>query len=455
MYDKKKLIIKYINDRLEKLEELGKKYSPEKIEKLADNLVALDKPLEEIYALIDNKFSYQARKINHNNYLSSLKEYYLANIEKLKKGNNCYLLSYEKGSKVLEQARVKTISRINDNLELVSVNKGYGYKKKNSKDNDYELIMSDIAYLLNIPYAKTYRMFDDKMNPIGILNSSMEEKNEKFLNLEEALSFIKEESNKFLLKNKITCYHDKNMKYGIMEVFETSVIKDSIDYVFDLFACLPDITKENIEELKNAYLQVKVFEILTNSLNNNLTNYGIIVNKEEKKYKYRFAPTFNKYVTKDNNLSKSETICNFFIIEKQDLIDLLLKHYYKYIKELIFLIIDNNVTLYKIIDKLTKEHLEYEEYKNYKEILKYNYDLLEKKVKGIEDKDIDKTIRDNNNDRYLFRIAPYLDNYDYESFDESIENRGSVLLVSALGIVLIITIVIIGFAIYIVSKVGI
>ena len=454
MYDKKKLIIKYINDRLEKLEELGKKYSSDKIEKLADNLVALDKPLEEIYALIDNKFSYQARKINHNNYLSSLKEYYLANIEKLKKGNNCYLLSYEKGSKVLEQARVKTQSRINDNLELVSVNKGYGYKKKNSKDNDYELIMSDIAYLLNIPYAKTYRMFDEQMNPIGILNSSMEEKDEKFLNLEEALSFVKEESNKFLLKNKIICYHDKNMKYGITEVFETSVIKDSIEYVFDLFACLPDITKENIEELKIAYLQVKVFEILTNSLNNTLTNYGIIVNKGEKKYTYRFAPTYNKYVTKDNNLSKMETICNFFIIDKQDLIDLLLKKYYKYIKEISMLVVDNNVTLYKIIDKLTKEHLEYEEYKNYKDILSYNYNLFESAIKKLENQDIDKTIRENNNDRYLFRIAPYLDNYNYDAFDESLENKGSVLLVGALGVVLIITIVIIGFAIYIVSKVG-
>ena len=87
MYDKKTLITKYIKDRLSKLEELGKKYSEDKINKLADNLVAIDKPLEEIYALVDNKFSYQARKISHNNYLASLKEYYLSNIDKLKKKN--------------------------------------------------------------------------------------------------------------------------------------------------------------------------------------------------------------------------------------------------------------------------------------------------------------------------------------------------------------------------------
>ena len=34
--------------------------------------------------------------------------------------------------------------------------------------------------------------------------------------------------------------------------------------------------------------------------------------------------------------------------------------------------------MYKIIDKVTKEHLEFEEYKNYKEILKYNFDKFER-----------------------------------------------------------------------------
>ena len=58
MYDKKKIVIEYIKKRLKELKELNKKYSEEKIEKLADNLINTNKPLEELYALIDNKFSY-------------------------------------------------------------------------------------------------------------------------------------------------------------------------------------------------------------------------------------------------------------------------------------------------------------------------------------------------------------------------------------------------------------
>jgi len=99
--------------------------------------------------------------------------------------------------------------------------------------------------------------------------------------------------------------------------------------------------------------------------------------------------------------------------------------------------------------------LEFEEYKNYKEILKYNYDKFERMYKASNLEVLNEETRDINNNKYLFRIAPYIDNYDFDSFDETIENKGSVILVGALGIVLVITIVIIGFAIYIISKVGI
>ncbi len=452
MYDKKALIIKYINDRLAKLAELGKKYSDDKINKLADNLVALNKPLEEVYALIDNKFSYQARKISHNNYLASLKEYYLSSIDKLKKHNNCYLLSYNEGTKVLEQAKVTTI-RNDKKCDYVSINDGFGFKKNNSKENDYELIMSDIAYLMGLSYAKTYRMFNEKMEPVGIISGSLDTKEDKFLNLEEVFSFIKEESNSFTLKNKLVSYHDRNIKTGLSQVFESGIVKNSMDYVLDLFACLPDITTENVEVLKASYLKVKVFEILTNSLNNNLEDYGILIHKSGNKY--TFAPMYNKCVTKKDGLSKEETICNFYIVDKDDIINILFKNYYKYIKDISNMIIDNNVTLYKIIDKVTKEHLEYDEYKSYMDILKYNYDKFERLFKTSNLEELDREKKDDNNNKYLFRIAPYIDNYDFDAFDETIENKGSVILVAALGLVLVITIVTIGFAIYIISKVGI
>ena len=73
--DKKEFIVKYIKEKISKFEELGKEYSEEKINTLAEKLVSTGKTTEEISILIDNKFSNQIRKINHNNHLSSLKDW--------------------------------------------------------------------------------------------------------------------------------------------------------------------------------------------------------------------------------------------------------------------------------------------------------------------------------------------------------------------------------------------
>lgn len=459
MYDKKKIVIEYIKKRLADLKELNKKYSAEKIEKLADNLISTDKPLEELYALIDNKFSYQARKISHNNHLASLREYYLAQIDALKKGNNCYLLSYDQGAKILEQAYLEDQTVLNPNLTIVTINnKKVGYKKGNSLQSDYELIMSDIAYLLGIKYAKTYRIFSKDMEPIGILNEALASKKETFLNFEETLQFIKEESNKFTLKNELITYHDKLIKKGLQRAKTKKDYQDNIEYVLKLFAALPDITKTNVAELQKQYLNLKIFEIFTNSLNNKLTHYGIIIKKNDKTYTYTLAPTFNKSITKLPDLKDDETLCNFFIVSKKELLHTLITKYYQEVKELCTLISENRPTLLALIEQLTKEHLEFEEYKKYVSILTRNYKMLEdelsfkKSVSPDNEEDNRQYIINNNN--YNYRISPYLDSYDYKAFDNT-DDKGSIALTVAVVVVMIITLLIIAVAIYAISNVEI
>lgn len=451
--NRKELIINHIKDRLNSLEELGQVYSEEKINSLAENLANSDKTLTEINTLIDNKFSNQVRKINHNNNLASLKEYYLSQIDKLKKGNNCYLLSYDQGVKILEQAYIEEIESVNPYLKLVNVNnEKQGYKKENSINNDYELIMSDIAYLLNIDYAHTYRIFDEKMNPTGIVNISFVEKNERFLNLEEALRFVKEESPKFNQTQELLEYHDKNIKYGLKEA-KTTEYKNNIEYVFKLFACLPDITTENIEQLKRDYLNMKVFELLTNSLNNNLSNIGIMVNKTKLTYTYRLSPSYNKYVVDLPSLDRTKTICNFFIVDKKALLNTLVENYYSYIKELLSLIYNNKDTLLPIIIQVIKEHLEYTEYSKYNKLVTENINMisevvLNKKTKTPDTKE-DIAKNEDNNILYNNRVSPFVDNYVSDEYEEE---KGSTVLLAVVTIVLFATIGIILLAVYAVSK---
>ena len=455
MDEKKSAIIKHIKKRITELEELGEVYSEEKINNLAENLSKTDKTIGEIYTLIDNKFSNQVRKVNHNNYLASLKEYYISSIDKLKRGNNCYLLSYDQGIKVLEQANVKVLKELNPYLNVVSINKvNKGTQKENSVSNDYELIMSDIAYLLNIDYAKTYRVFDKNMEPKGVININFEEENERFLTLEEALRFIEEESPSFTLTQKLKDYHDKQVRFGLKQIKNKKDYKDNIEYVIDLFKALPDITTKNLNELKKSYFNMKVFELLTNSLNNNLSNFGIIVNKESKKYTYRLSPSYNKYTTELETLNSEETICNFFIVNKRELLNTLIQNYYKDIKQLLTLIANNKKSLLPIISQIIKEHLNYDEYNKYYKVITDNIVMIEecvalKKI-STQDTEDDEEINKTNDALYNERIAPFVENYVSDEYEEPF--KGSTILTAIVAFILCATIVIVLLAIYAISK---
>lgn len=455
MEEKKAAIINHINKRLVDLKELGKIYTDEKVNTLASKLVATDRTLEEIKELIDKKFSNEVRKINHNNHLATLKEYYISSIDKLKKGNNCYLLSYEEGVKVLEQANVKEKKDINLFLTQVIINNNnVGYKKANSEDNGAELIVSDMAYLLKIDYAKTYRVFDGDMNPQGIINSINATKKERFLNLEEALRFVKEESPSFTLRTELEDYHDKNIRLGLRNAKSTEY-KKNIEYVLKLFKALPDITDENISLLKKDYLNLKVFEIFTNSLNNDLTNTGIIVNKETLKYTYRLSPAYNKHITNLSNLKENETICNFFIVDKRELLVTLINNYYKDIKELLSLIYNNKDNLISIVEDVIKEHLGYDEFNKYYDRVKENIemicDLVKLKKESTPDSEKDEEKNKDNDEDFLNRIAPYIANYE----DIDSDNKGNSLLLGIVTAILFITIGIILLAIIAISKMNI
>ena len=314
--------------------------------------------------------------------------------------------------------------------------------------------MSDIAYLLNIDYAKTYRVFDKNMEPKGVININFEEENERFLTLEEALRFIEEESPSFTLTQKLKDYHDKQVRFGLKQIKNKKDYKDNIEYVIDLFKALPDITTKNLNELKKSYFNMKVFELLTNSLNNNLSNFGIIVNKESKKYTYRLSPSYNKYTTELETLNSEETICNFFIVNKRELLNTLIQNYYKEIKQLLTLIANNKKSLLPIISQIIKEHLNYDEYNKYYKVITDNIVMIEecvalKKI-STQDTEDDEEINKTNDALYNERIAQLVENYVSDEYEEPF--KGSTILTAIVAFILCATIVIVLLAIYAISK---
>lgn len=412
----KQQIILYIKEKLANAKKLSKLYNEEKIEILADSMLSTGKSLLEIKILIDNKFSHEIRKMNHNSHLASLKDYYLSSIDKLKKNNNCYLLSYRDGIKNLEQANLKEEKVLNNDVKLVRLNRSsLAFKKESSLSNDYELIMADIAFLLDVNYATTYRIFDKDFKSVGVLNNPELKLDEVFLNLEEALQFVIEEDPKFVTKSLLLDYHDKWKKRGLTRTTNKTTLKENLEYVIKLFGSLPDIKEDNLAELKKDYLSLKILEILTNSLNNELINYGLIIDKKNLRYSYRLSSSYNSYLMMLRELDNDETICNNFVVSKRLLLEVILEQYYDDVKDMVTLILDNRTELKELVGRIIMEHLEYDLYIQYKNMIDSNLEMI---VDSVTQKKLE--LRDTTEDNKHFlevsslfkeRVKPLLDNY--------------------------------------------
>ena len=199
---------------------------------------------------------------------------------------------------------------------------------------------------------------------------------------------------------------------------------------------------------------MKVFELLTNSLNNNLSNTGIIVNKESKKYTYRLSPSYNKYTVEIPTIKADQTICNFYIVNKHELLNVLIQNYYKDIKQVLSLITDNKKSLLAIISQIIKEHLNYDEYNKYYTLLTDNINMIDEAVSlkkiSTHDTEEDDEINKKNNELYAERIAPFVDNYVSDEYEEP--SKGSTILTAIVAFILCATIGIVLLAIYAISK---
>jgi hypothetical protein len=154
------------------------------------------------------------------------------------------------------------------------------------------------------------------------------------------------------------------------------------------------------------------------------------------------------------NLNKEETICNFYIVNKRELLNILLQYYYKDIKELVSLIASNRHSLLPIISQIIKEHLNYDEYNKYYNTVSGNIVIIEEllaiKKLSTNDTEEDSEVNNNNNELYKERIAPFVDNYVADEYEDS--NRGSIILTAIVAFILCTTIAVVLLAIYAISK---
>ena len=137
------------------------------------------------------------------------------------------------------------------------------------------------------------------------------------------------------------------------------------------------ISQKDIKSIRSAYFDMIIFSYITNQVNRNLNNYGLICNKKTKEY--RFAPLFENSIISMPNLTEDQCCFNDKVCNRNRLIDCLFENYYEDIKEKVTYIINNKTRLIKIIDIIAKQNLDINNYNILMEKIIKNIAYLEKK----------------------------------------------------------------------------
>jgi len=324
--------------------------------------------------------------------LESIGDYYkwqnivkqaIENSKPLAENQNYYIRTYDENSNIILQGvkieKIKdTTSGINQVEKVIIDDRYKAYRKINKVDvvnNDIEIALCQIGNLLNVSGAEEYTVYNANKEKDSIISRSVAvndyEEYFDFTSLHiKVLKYIKDGKIK---NSKVEEY--ENFEFHKREEDYIKLIEKSIQ----ILRTLPMISQKEIRSIKSSYFDMIIFGYITNQVDRNLNNYGLICNKKTKEY--RFAPLFENSIISMPNLQENECSFNGYICDRNKLIDCLFDSYYEDIREKITYIITNKNRLLKNIDIIAKQNLDITSYNNLMKKIINNISYLEQKYK--------------------------------------------------------------------------
>ena len=273
----------------------------------------------------------------------------IASTPNLQQGKNYYVTAFDNNSNLFLQPVSITVTNP-ENSEVLVENTFKGYQKHTTVD-DIEIAICQIGRLMNFDIVEEYRIYNANKQKDSIIIRDLVNENE-FYDVENLKKrFMKLINNGKLKKES---WVDASEKLTVANTKED--YKLIIDYGLNILKSLPSILEEDYKKIEEKYFDMLIFDSIINQSERNFKDYGILCDKETKRYSY--APLFDNVfpsILKNNDIISINSItCN-----RYELIECLFYNYYDKIKNRIENILANK-----------------EKYiKNISIILKYNVDL--------------------------------------------------------------------------------
>ncbi len=264
-----------------------------------------------------------------------------------------YIVSLDNGIREEEPVTINTFNSFQDGSELVQLNNNvFGVYKSNSLDtktmhiDDFDIIKSDIAELLDIDHEESKRIVSEDHN-VGVFTPLNYSKDiETRISATTVLKHVVEYVNKNLLPEEDSLWVSKVIQY---QTTKENPLKDSssVEEVVKLgiYSLLKEIELQAGEPLDDKYreaieknyLRMILFDLIIGRKYRGLDYYLISKLTEQKKPVWTdayFGPiSVSNSVEKDNQVTDDEYMLNNKIVDREVLLQVLFTKHYKEIQK--------------------------------------------------------------------------------------------------------------------------
>lgn len=276
----------------------------------------------------------------------------IANAPLLSNGKNYYVTAFDQNSNLYLQP--VSISVTNPETSEVLVDNSFKGYQKHTQVDDIEIAICQLGKALNFDVVEEYRVYNQNKQKDSVIIRDIVNDDE-FYDVENLKKRFIKLINAGKLRKESWVETSENLKVANTK----EDYKLVIDYGLRVLKSLPSMLEEDYNKIEEKYFEMLIFDSIINQSERNFKDYGILCDRETKRYTY--APLFDNVfptILKNNDVfSFNGIICN-----RYELMECLFYNYYDKIKDKVEYILNNKEKVLKTSSTILKYNVDINTY---------------------------------------------------------------------------------------------
>ena len=329
---------------------------------LVNNIVRNYNLTGEQFNMLTNRFANDTRDQSIiENDIKYLCEFYrfknnldqnFKNAKPLENGKNYYVTAFDQNSNMYLQP--VSINVTNSETNEVTVDNSFKGYLTHTQVDDIEIAICQLGKALGFDIVEEYRLYNANKEKDSIVIKDLVNDDE-FYDVENLKNRFNKLINAGRLKKESWVDEYNNLKVANTK----EDYKIAVDYGLKILKSLPSIREEDYQKIEEKYFEMLIFDSIINQSERNFKDYGILCDKETKRYS--FAPLFDNVfptILKNNDVFSFNNItCN-----RYELTECLFYNYYDKIKNKVDFILNNEERILQTASNIFKYNVDINTY---------------------------------------------------------------------------------------------